>query len=283
LAILVSVLFGLLGAVQLALGAPGDAGKVGVCHLTDDQAEPIVFIEVDEKAVKTHERHGDQVGVASLAECVLPTVVPPTATSVPPTATSAPPTATSIPPTATAAPNTPTFTPVPTSTFTPVPTATDTPVPTATFTPVPPSPTPTTTPLPPIHQTCSGPITITLQWIQPPGNLDARLHTNTFPFSTTVSATSPSPFTWITFVSGPALTVETITIGRDTSGQFVPGTYHLTVQNMTMDAPFTSAYVTITGCNGLLISYFAVNATGNPAHPTWDVFELRILDPGAPS
>src|SRR5688500_3428599 len=37
--------------------------KIGVCHLTGSETNPVVFIEVSEKARKAHEAHGDAVGV----------------------------------------------------------------------------------------------------------------------------------------------------------------------------------------------------------------------------
>lgn len=44
--------------------------KVGVCHLTGSETNPVVFLWVSERAAGKHEsRHGDQIGVDSIDEC----------------------------------------------------------------------------------------------------------------------------------------------------------------------------------------------------------------------
>jgi hypothetical protein len=57
----------LVGAVVAALGgiltARAKSEKIGVCHHTGSEKNPLVFIEVSEHAAKAHEAHGDSVGV----------------------------------------------------------------------------------------------------------------------------------------------------------------------------------------------------------------------------
>jgi probable HAF family extracellular repeat protein len=46
------------------------AAKVGICHATDSERQPYLFVEVSEQALKGHAGHPeDLIGVASAAEC----------------------------------------------------------------------------------------------------------------------------------------------------------------------------------------------------------------------
>lgn len=48
-----------------------DSGKVGICHNTGSETNPLVYIEVSENAAAAHEAHGDTIGVASEDDCEL--------------------------------------------------------------------------------------------------------------------------------------------------------------------------------------------------------------------
>ena len=55
----------LAGGLATALGersvTRAKKGKVGVCHRTDDSANPYTYIEVSENAVREHRAHGDAI------------------------------------------------------------------------------------------------------------------------------------------------------------------------------------------------------------------------------
>ena len=61
-----SGLLALLGGGAVA----AKPAKVGVCHLTGDPANPIVYIQVDESAVAEHVAHGDAIAPDFLTDAV---------------------------------------------------------------------------------------------------------------------------------------------------------------------------------------------------------------------
>ena len=66
--------FCLMATVSVAFAENED--KVGVCHETSSEKNPIVIINVSEKAALKHaEKHGDAILVPNEVGC--PTIIPP--------------------------------------------------------------------------------------------------------------------------------------------------------------------------------------------------------------